>query len=192
MCSNNILNFQEFTTILNACTKKSGNLLNAPRIYVHIHTYLCIYIHTYTYTQRYIYRHMHTHIYMHTYAYTYQPIDIMVRVFTSSLGDQGWVIPKTQKMVLDASLLNTQYYEAQIKSKWSNSGKVITPSPTPKCSSYWIRNLQVAFDYSQLNIYIHTHIRTQYIYIYNVSGYSRCYWYYVTQYYLFHSLVIND
>ena len=30
--SNNILNFQESTTILNACTKKSGNLLNAPRI----------------------------------------------------------------------------------------------------------------------------------------------------------------
>ena len=32
MYSNNILNFQESTTILNACTKKSGNLLMAPRI----------------------------------------------------------------------------------------------------------------------------------------------------------------
>ena len=32
MYSNNILNFQESTTILNACTKKRvGNLLNAPR-----------------------------------------------------------------------------------------------------------------------------------------------------------------
>ena len=31
MYSNNMLNFQESTTILNACTKKSGNLLNAPR-----------------------------------------------------------------------------------------------------------------------------------------------------------------
>ena len=29
MYSNNILNFQKSTTILNACTKKSGNLLNA-------------------------------------------------------------------------------------------------------------------------------------------------------------------
>ena len=29
--SNNILNFQESTTILNACIKMSGNLLNAPR-----------------------------------------------------------------------------------------------------------------------------------------------------------------
>ena len=32
MYSNNILNFQESTTILNASTKKSGNLLKAPRI----------------------------------------------------------------------------------------------------------------------------------------------------------------
>ena len=37
--SNNILTFQESTTILNACTKKSGNLLNAPRIkyWIYIH-----------------------------------------------------------------------------------------------------------------------------------------------------------
>ena len=37
MYSNNILNFQESTTILNACTKKSGNswkLLNVSRIYI--------------------------------------------------------------------------------------------------------------------------------------------------------------
>ena len=33
MYSNNIVNFQEFTTILNANTiKKAGNLLNAPRM----------------------------------------------------------------------------------------------------------------------------------------------------------------
>ena len=36
MYSNNILKFQESTTILNACTKKSGNLLNA----LHTHGYL--------------------------------------------------------------------------------------------------------------------------------------------------------
>ena len=33
MYSNNIVNFQESTTILNACTKKSGNLLKAPHTY---------------------------------------------------------------------------------------------------------------------------------------------------------------
>ena len=37
MYSNNILNFQESMAILNACTKKSGNLLNTPRIYLSIY-----------------------------------------------------------------------------------------------------------------------------------------------------------
>ena len=45
----------------------------------------------------------------------------MVRVFTSGLGDLGSIpgrdIPKTQKMVLDAILLNTQHYEVRIKGK---------------------------------------------------------------------------
>ena len=36
MYSNNILNFQESTTILNACTKKSGNLLKATRMGEHV------------------------------------------------------------------------------------------------------------------------------------------------------------
>ena len=34
------MNFQESKTILNACTKKSGNLLNAPRIYIYIYIYI--------------------------------------------------------------------------------------------------------------------------------------------------------
>ena len=46
---------------------------------------------------------------------------IMVRVFTNGLEDldsiPGQVIPKTQKMVLDASLLNTQHNKVQIKDK---------------------------------------------------------------------------
>ena len=35
MYNNNIGNFQETTTILNAGTKKSGNLLKAPRTFRH-------------------------------------------------------------------------------------------------------------------------------------------------------------
>ena len=34
MYSNNILTFQVSTTILNACTKKSGNPLNVPHMYI--------------------------------------------------------------------------------------------------------------------------------------------------------------
>ena len=45
MYSNNILNFQDSTTILNAHTKKAGNVSYAPRISIYIYIY--IYIHTY-------------------------------------------------------------------------------------------------------------------------------------------------
>ena len=49
----------------------------------------------------------------------------MVRVFAISPGDlgsiQGRVIPKTQKMVLDASLINTQNYKVRIKGKVEQS-----------------------------------------------------------------------
>ena len=51
----------------------------------------------------------------------------MVRVFANSPGDQGsipsQVLQKTQKMVLDVSLFNTQYYKVQVKGKWSNPEK---------------------------------------------------------------------
>ena len=39
MYSNSIVNSQESTTILNACTKKSGNLLNASYKYIYIYIY---------------------------------------------------------------------------------------------------------------------------------------------------------
>ena len=52
-------------------------------------------------------------------------IGIMVRLFTSGPGDlgsiPGQVIPKTQKMVLDAILLNTQHYKVRIKGKVEQS-----------------------------------------------------------------------
>ena len=64
----------------------------------------------------------------------------MVRVLVNDLGDPssipGQVIPKTQKMVLDTSLLNSQNYNVWIKIMWSNIGKGIATSPTPWCGSY--------------------------------------------------------
>ena len=48
-------------------------------------------------------------------------IGMMVREFANGLGEwdsiPSQVIPKTQKMVLDASLLNTQHYKVCIKGK---------------------------------------------------------------------------
>ena len=50
---------------------------------------------------------------------------MMVRVFTNGPGDQGSipgrVIPKTQKMVLDASLISIQHYKVKIKGKVGQS-----------------------------------------------------------------------
>ena len=52
-------------------------------------------------------------------------IGLMSRVFTNGSGDRGsilgQVIPKTQKMVLDAALLGTQHYKVRIKGKVEQS-----------------------------------------------------------------------
>ena len=55
----------------------------------------------------------------------YRAISQMNRVFANGLGDRGSssgrVIPKTQKMVLDTALLNTQHYKVRIKGKVEQS-----------------------------------------------------------------------
>ena len=76
-----------------------------------------------------------------------------VRVFANRPGDlgsiPGRVIPKTQKMVLDASLLNTQHYKVRIKGKVEQSKEGVAPSPTPWCSSYRKGSLRVTLDYGR-------------------------------------------
>ena len=58
----------------------------------------------------------------------------MIRVFADGPRDRGSVpdrvIPKTQKMILDASLLNTQHYKVRIKSIVEQSREGVAPSPT--------------------------------------------------------------
>ena len=89
---------------------------------------------------------------------------IMVRVIGNGPGDRGSissrVIPKAQKMVLHASLLNTQPYKVQIKGKWSNTGKGVASSPPPRCNSNWKGSLEVilnnsrpTFDIFMYNVY---------------------------------------
>ena len=60
-------------------------------------------------------------------------ISLGVRVFANGPGDlgsiPGRVIPKTQKIVLDASLLNTQHYKVRIKGKVEQSREGVAPSP---------------------------------------------------------------
>ena len=69
-------------------------------------------------------------IYLFIYLFI-QIIGLAVRVFANGPGDlgsiPGRVIPKTQKMVLDASLLNTQHYKVRIKGKVVQSWEGVAP-----------------------------------------------------------------
>ena len=80
-------------------------------------------------------------------------IGLGVRVFANGPGDlgsiPGRVIPKTQKMVLDASLLNTQHYKVRIKGKVEQSREGVAPFPTHWCSSYRKGSLRVTLDYGR-------------------------------------------
>ena len=65
-------------------------------------------------------------------------------MFTNGPGDRGSlpsrVIPKTQKIVLDTSLLNTIIrYGSRVM--WSNPGKCLMLSLTPWCKNYGIWTL---------------------------------------------------
>ena len=62
---------------------------------------------------------------------------------------QGRVILKTQKMVLNSYLLNTQRYKVQIKSKWSNQGKGVVPFLHLGVETILKWNLRVAHDYGR-------------------------------------------
>ena len=91
------------------------------------------------------------------YIYIYIYIYIVGKVFTNGLGDQGSVpgrvVPKTQAMVFDAALLNTQHYKVRIRVKWSIPGKSVMPA------YYWKRSLRVALVYGhQLYFYIYIYI----------------------------------
>ena len=75
------------------------------------------------------------------------------RVFANGPGDLGLIpgrlIPKTLKMVLDTSLLNTQHCNVRHRRKWSNPGKGVVPISTPWCSSYWKGSLLVTRNYGR-------------------------------------------
>ena len=85
--------------------------------------------------------------------------ELGVRVFANGPGDlgsiPGRVIPKTQKMVLDASLLSTQHYKVRIKGKVEQSRKGVAPSPTHWCSSYQKGSLRVTLDYGRQLYFIY-------------------------------------
>ena len=98
-------------------------------IFTHtIYLYIYIYIYTQIYTTTHIYVCIYTFtkIYTHTlYIYIYIHTGTLVRVFANGPGDlgsiPGQVIPKTLKMELDTTLLNTQHYKVRFKGKVEQS-----------------------------------------------------------------------
>ena len=74
-----------------------------------------------------------TYSWTHTHAKLEGVIGLMSRVFAKGPGDrgsiQGQVIPKTQKMVLDAALLSTQHYKVRIKGKVEQSREMSSTLP---------------------------------------------------------------
>ena len=61
----------------------------------------------------------------------------------------GRVIPKTLKMVLDTTLLNTQHYKVRFEGKVEQSWEWSSAPPTPLCGSYRKGSLRVTLDYGR-------------------------------------------
>ena len=101
-------------------------------------------------------------------------IGLVGRVFNNGLGDRdsilGCVIPKTLKRVLIPTCLTLSNIRYVSRVKWSNPGKGVAPSPTPRCSSYWKGSLQVALDYGHQLYFTMWLIVVIYIYIVSKVG----------------------
>ena len=97
------------------------------------------------------------YIYIYIYIYIVPAHCPIGRVFANGPEDRssipGWIIPKTQKILLDTSFLNTHHYKVRIKVKLSNPGKVGVPPSTLRCCN-WKGCLWVNLDYGH-QIYLH-------------------------------------
>ena len=81
----------------------------------------------------------------------------IIKVFANNKGERDsipdQVILKTQKMVLDAILLNS--HKVWIKGKWNNPGEGVVSFPTSWCSSYWKGSLWVALNCSRPTYFLY-------------------------------------
>ena len=89
---------------------------------VDVYIYIFIHIHVYMYSYVYIYIYIHVRVCVRVCVYTSIYTYIYIRrVFANGPGNWGFSPwsnhTKGSKMVLDASLLNTQYFKVRIKGK---------------------------------------------------------------------------
>ena len=105
-------------------------------------------------------------IYIYIHIYINRIIGPVDRVFGNDPGDlgsiPGRVIPKTLKWYLIHPCLTLSNIRYVSRVKWSNSGKVVAPSPTPRCSSYCKGRFLVALDLGrQLYFYLYIMFKIQ-------------------------------
>ena len=139
----------------------------SPPIYIYLYIYWHVsYIYIYIYIWwLYIYIYIYIWwLYIYIYIYIYIPdIGMMLTMFANGPGNlvsiPGQVIPKTQKMVLHAALLNTQHYKVQIKGKVeqsrerSNAPQTHLGVVTIEKGAFWSSSTKVA-DFTYIYIYI--------------------------------------
>ena len=88
----------------------------------------------------------------HEYIFINQRIGLVGWVFANDPGDrvqsQVESYQRLKKWYLIPPCLTLSYIRYISRVKWSNPGKGVAPSPTPRCSSYRKGGLWVALDYS--------------------------------------------
>ena len=75
--------------------------------------------------------------------------DLVDRVFANGVQSQVGSYQRLEKWYLIPTCLALSIIRHVSRIKWSNPGKVVAPSPTPRCSSYWKGSLPVARDYGR-------------------------------------------
>ena len=75
---------------------------------------------------------------------------------------------KDSKMVLNAVLLNTEYYKVSIKGKVEQSREEVAPSPTPWCSSSWKGSLRLTLDFTYFYYLLWWHLLVKSIFLENI------------------------
>ena len=101
----------------------------------------------------------HTHTHTHTHIYIYTRVSkklchiLITYLFANDPVDRGSIpgriIPKTLKCYLIPPCLTLSNIRYVSRVKWSNCGKGVASSPTPRCSSYWKGSHLVTLNYGR-------------------------------------------
>ena len=134
------------------------NFLKTPYIYIYIILVSHIQWNIFCYIYMYIY--IYNIWYMEKYRLIRHVSWVFAKIRETWVQFQVMSYQRLKKVYLIPSCLTLSNIRCVSRVKWSNPGKGVALSPTPRCSSYWKGSLQVALDYShQLYLLIWRNIR---------------------------------